>query len=219
MSDHSNHSADDRRRRGTVLWAGGAVAAAILVLGVNGTLSSWTSAVIDNQNNDVAAKGAVALVETGPGGTCDTGPSSTNQVTCNTINTYGSTGVPLNPDSLTGGNTQSVTVNLKNTGTAAGSLVLTADTCGSSALGGAPTADPITYPVCDKVMVEVSCTAPGTLDTTGAAVALSSFTGGNVGPLAAGASTDCTFTLTLPAGTPSAYSSQVASQVLHWTLS
>jgi hypothetical protein len=47
---------------------------------------------------------------------------------------------------------------------------------------------------------------------------LSAFTGATVGTLAVGEDTDCTFTLTLPVGTPSAYASQLASQVLHWTL-
>lgn len=202
-----------------MLWVGGGLAAAILVLGVNGTLSGWTSAIIDNPSNDVAVTGAVALVETGPGGTCDTGTSSTNQATCNTVNTYGGTAVPLDPDSNTGGNAQAVSVNLKNSGTADGNLVLTADSCLSSALGGAPTADPTNFPVCTQVTVEVACTGTGMLDTTGSAQALSAFTGGTIGPLAAGASTDCTFTLTLPAGTPSAYSSQVAAQAVHWTLS
>jgi hypothetical protein len=210
----------ERRRRGSVLWLSGASAAAILVLAVNGTLSSWTTAIIDNSQNDVASTGAVALVETGPDGTttCDTGTSATNQVTCATINKYGGTGTPLDPDSVSGGNTQSVAVNLKNTGTVAGDLVLTSDTCGSTAVAGSTGADPSGHPVCTQVTVSVVCTAPGTLDTSATPVALSAFSGGTVGTLPAGGDTDCTFTLELPAATPSGYASQVASQVLHWTL-
>jgi len=78
-----------RRRRPSLLWVGGAIASAVLILAVNGTLSSWTTAIIDNNNNDVAVTGAVALVETGPGGTCDTGASTTNVATCPDINKYG----------------------------------------------------------------------------------------------------------------------------------
>jgi hypothetical protein len=210
----------ERRRRTSLLWISGGFAAAILLLAVNGTLSSWTTAIIDNSQNDVASTGAVALVETGPDGTttCDTGTSATNRVTCATIDKYGGTATPLDPDSVTGGDTQSVTVNLANTGTVQGDLVLSTDACVSTAAGGSTGADPSGHPVCSKVTVAVSCTAPATMDTSGSPVALGSFAGGTVGTLAAGASTDCTFTLALPADTPSSYASQVASQALHWTL-
>jgi hypothetical protein len=210
----STSESTDRRRRSSLLWVGGAMSAAVLVLAVNGTLSSWTTAIIDNNDNDVAVVGAVALVETGPGAvTCDTGTSATNQVTCATINKYGGTASPLDPD---GANTQSVTVNLANTGTVSGNLVLSADACVSSEASGSTGADPSGHPICSKVTVAVACTSPSTLSTT--AVVLSAFTGATVGTLAAGEDTDCTFTLTLPVGTPSAYASQLASQVLHWTL-
>lgn len=206
---------DRRRRRPSLLWICGGLSAAILILSVNGTLSSWTSAIIDNSHNDVAVTGAVALVETGPDGTttCDTGTSATNHVTCATINKYGGTATALSPD---GTNTQTVSVNLENTGTVAGDLVLTADACVSSAAAGSTGADPSGHPVCTKVTVAVACTTPSTL--SGTPGLLSAFTGATVGTLAPGESTDCTFTLTLPASTPSAYASQVASQVLHWTL-
>ena len=217
--EHVSPAEDRPRRRVGLLWLGGAVSAAVLVLAVNGTLSSWTTAIIDNDQNDVAVSGAVTLVETGPGAvTCDTGTSGTNQVTCSTINKYGGTGTPLDPDSVAGGNTQSVTVNLHNTGTVSGDLVLSSDACVSTAAGGATGADPSGHPVCSQVTVAVVCTAPATLDTSASPVALSAFTGGTVGTLAADANTDCTFTLTLPAGTSSSYASQVATQALHWTL-
>jgi hypothetical protein len=206
-----------RRRRTSLLWVGGAIASAVLILAVNGTLSSWTTAIIDNSDNDVAVTGAVALVETGPDGTttCDTGASTTNHVTCATINKYGGTADVLDPD---GTNSRTVSVNLANTGTVAGVLVLSADSCVSSAAAGSTGADPSGHPVCTKVTVGVTCSTPATMDTTSAPVALSTFAGDTVGTLAAGADTDCVFTLTLPAGTPSSYASQVAAQVLHWTL-
>lgn len=214
MNDPRTENATGRPRR-TGLWTGGGIAAAILVLAVNGTLSSWTAAIIDNNHNDVAVGGAVALVETGPGpATCDTGPSVTNEVTCSTINKYGGTGSPLDPDGVS---SQAVTVNLKNTGTRTGNLVLAADTCGSSAAVGSTGADPLTYPVCDKVTVALACTSPSTLSL--APAVLSAFTGATVGALAPGQATDCTFTVAVPLGTPSGYSSQVAAQALHWTLS
>lgn len=126
------------RRRAPVLWFSGAAAAAILVLAVNGTLAGWTAAIINNTDNDVASTGSVSLLETGPGGitTCDTRSSATNQVNCDTINKYGGTATPLDPGSVTGGDSQSVQVNLKNTGTVSGGLVLTTDACVSTAAAG-----------------------------------------------------------------------------------
>jgi hypothetical protein len=216
-TDAARTEGDAGRRRASLLWAGGAIAAALLILAVNGTLSSWTTAIIDNGNNDVAVTGAVALVETGPDGTttCDTGTSATNQVGCDTINKYGGTASALDPD---GTNSRTVSVNLRNTGTVAGNLVLSTDACVSSAAVGSTGADAAGHPVCDKVTVGVTCSAPATLDTTATPDVLSAFDGGAVGTLAAGADTDCVFTLTLPSDTPSSYASQVAAQVLHWTL-
>lgn len=215
MNDPTNTENSDRRRRTGLLWTSGAIAAAILLLAVNGTLSSWTQAIVDNPDNSVAVKSAVALVETDGTNTCDTGASTTNQVSCTTINKYGGTASPLDPGGV---NSQSVSVNLANTGTATGNLVLSADACVSAAAPASTGADPVGHPVCDVVTVEVACTGTGALDTTGSPAVLSSFAGGAVVSLAPGASTDCAFTLTLPAGTPSSYASQVASQGLHWTL-
>jgi hypothetical protein len=197
------------RRATALLLGGGVIAAVVLLLGVNGTLSSWTTAVIDNTNNNVASAASVSLLETGPGSvTCDTAASTTNSATCSTINKYGGTAVPLSPSG-----SQSVSVNLKNTGTASGDLVLTADACTHSAnLSNAN----LTQDLCTQMHVQVTCASPGTLTT--ATTTLAAFTGGSVGTLAANSSTDCTFTLTLPAGTPAEFSGQVASQGLHWTL-
>jgi hypothetical protein len=186
------------------LWGGGAVAAGVLVLGVNGTMSGWTSAIIDNTHNDVASAQAVSLIETGPGGTtCDTSGTPTNTDTCSTINKYGGTADPLAP-----GDSQQVSVNLKNSGTGPGDLVLAADGCTSSPQG--PT------DLCQQMQLHVTCTAPSTYDS--GTVTLADFTGGDIGTLTSGQSTDCTFVVTLPDGTPASYSGLVASQVLHWTL-
>jgi hypothetical protein len=152
----------------------------------------------------VASAQAVSLLETGPGGTtCDTSGTPTNQVDCSTINKYGGTAAPLSP-----GESQQVVVTMQNTGTGGGDLVLSADGCTSAPAG--PTA------LCDLVQLHVTCAAPSTYDS--GTVTLSAFVGGDVGTLAAGLSTDCTFDVTLPATTPASYSGQVASQVLHWTL-
>ncbi len=200
---------DARRERHTyLLWTGGLVAAAVLLLGVNGTLSSWTTAIINNNHNEVASASSVSLLETGPGGTCDTSGSPDNTDTCSTINKFGGTSSPLSPSG-----SQQVTVTLQNTGTTAGDLVLSADACTNSAAG--PNAH-LGQDLCTRMDVRVACTTPSAFDSgTGL---LADFTGGDVGTLAAGESTGCAFTLSLPDGTPAEFSSQVASQVLHWTL-
>ena len=88
--------------------------------------------------------------------------------------------------------------------------------CVSAAATGSSGADPSGHPVCTKVTVAVACSTPSSLSV--GPTLLSAFTGSTIGTLAAGQSTNCVFTLTLPTTTPSAYASQFASQVLHWTL-
>jgi hypothetical protein len=87
MDDHSN----DKRRRSAQLWVGAGLAATVLVLGVNGTLSSWTTALITNDQNTAGATSTyVALIETDGTNTCDTTtlPNNTDAA-CSTINKYG----------------------------------------------------------------------------------------------------------------------------------
>ena len=78
----------DPRRRGLVLAAAGAGAALILVLGVSGTLASWTKAIVTNDSNTVRAAQSLILEETGPAAaTCTStdGGGSGNSYTCTTI--------------------------------------------------------------------------------------------------------------------------------------
>jgi len=55
MVDTHEGGTDRRRSRTPLVWIGGAIAAGILILGVNGTLSSWTDAIINNIHNTVAS--------------------------------------------------------------------------------------------------------------------------------------------------------------------
>jgi len=221
----SNPGARKKRRRiAPRLWTSGAVAAGILVLGVNGTLASWTQAVITNDKNNVASAEAVSLIETGGAGTgadgtiCDTQDTTTNTATCTTVNKYGGTSgggqdsVPLSP-----GESRTATVALANNGTGTGNLVLGAAACQhvvNDATGGDTTA---LHDVCTQITVSVACTGDVTVAPT-TPVALSAFTGLTIGNLAATQSTACTFTVSLPSNTPAEYSNQLASQVLTWTL-
>lgn len=223
----------NRRRSAPLLWGSGAVAAAILILGVNGTLSTWTTAIINNNNNSVASTSAVALVETqtAPSGNstiCDTAAvtNGSNSVTCSGINKYGgigdatavadtgfatdASGAPLAP-----GGSQSVTVNLKNDGTGSGTLTLAAGSCANLAYPNSTGADLSHYNLCTQMRLAVTCSTPSTFTYSGTVAA---FTGGSLGTLAATASTNCTFTVSLPANSASGYSSQYLTQGLSWTL-
>ena len=139
--DDGGHRAR-RRRYMPLVWLGSIAAAALLILGVTGTLSTWTDAIINNTHNTVASAAAVSLLETGPDGTttCDTAAAASNSVLCSTINKYGGIGqaatgqgpvtnltdeggTRLSPDNTVGNpNTQSVTITMKNTGTASGAF-------------------------------------------------------------------------------------------------
>lgn len=200
------------RRRSLALVGAGAIAAVLLVLGVSGTLASWTRAIITNDTNTLEAAQALILEETGPNAavcTSTDGGGSGNAFTCSTIDKYGGTATPLEP-----GDHQSVTVTLTNTGTGSGPLALEPGACATS--GGSPTA---TASICDVALVTVVCTAPSTLDTTGSPVALSAF--GDqavVVGLDAGDATECTFDVSLPASASPQVSGQTATQPLVWTL-
>ena len=261
MSGSMESSHKKRRRNAPLVWGSSILAAGVLILGVNGTLSTWTKAVIDNNNNSVAATGAVSLIETGPGSsgvTCNTADDADNSVTCSGINKFGGIGASstaladpndpnlkfdstsgaeiapltnmsgsaLDPDSTTGGNTQSVKVNLENNGTVAGDLTLDAGTCKHYAYPGSTGADTADYDLCDQMELSVSCSDPTDTDGTKPAIytrasgTVGSFTGTDkaIASLDPAQSTDCTFTVTLPADTPAEYASQYLTQDLSWTL-
>ena len=78
-----------KKRFAPVVWGASALAAAVLVLGVTGTLSSWTTAVIGNTDNSVASTKAVSLSESSGGTQCvDTADTNDNTAQCTTINKY-----------------------------------------------------------------------------------------------------------------------------------
>ena len=217
------HEAGRRRRQG-LLWASGGVAATILVLSVNGTLSSWTAAVITNDTNTVRTAAAVILREDGPAAaTCVSSTNANNSYTCSTINKYGGTASPLSP-----GGSQVTDVVFSNVGTAAASsFVLTPGSCSQNPAAGSGT--PAAANVCTNgdLTVAISCSDGSTYaagsawsDLTQAATAPGSLpaTLTHTAALAAGASFTCRFTVAL-SGTANVLDQGVtASQPLTWTL-
>jgi hypothetical protein len=109
-------TATNKPRRTAALWGSGAIAAVVLVLGVNGTLSSWTSALITNDNNSAGATAQyLALVETDNVNTCDTTTSPNNTISaCSSINKYGGN------STMSPGDSEVVDVTFTNPGTADG---------------------------------------------------------------------------------------------------
>lgn len=227
-------SADRRGRpnaRATALWASGAAAALMLVLGVDGTLSSWTSAVIANSTNTAATATAVILQETGPASqgspvcySSDGAQTTVNSSTCTTVNTYGGTAAPLTP-----GGSLTVDVVFKNVGGAnASSFQLAPGTCTQTPVAG--TGTPTAANVCTNgdLTVAVSC-SPGTTyssasawpDLAYAAGAPSTTTKAHAasgGDLNAGATWTCRATVALLAAAAVTDQGVTVSQPLTWTL-
>ncbi len=205
-----------RRRVVPLAWASAVAAATLLVLGVSGTLSDWTVAILHNNTNTVATAQAVVLKETAGATSCisTSGAGSSNEYTCTTINKYGGTGVGTTP--LSPGQSRSTTVTMANVGTGAGALTLKADACSSS--GGITTG---ATDLCGELQITVTCASTAVYPATGTAT-LTAFgtaaSASTVGPLAKDATVDCTFKVTLPADASPTYAGQTASQQLNWTL-
>lgn len=214
------------RRRAGLLALSGALAAVLLTLAVTGTLSSWTAAIIGNDDNTADSAGAVVLEESGPGGvTCTTASSATNTATCSSINKYGDAGAAATgATALQPGDTVSTTVTLTNTGPSdAATFTLTPGTCASvyhsgSRQGQTPLA---ADDLCSQLSVGAECVAGATSVLSVAPVALASFTGARTitGGLASGDAVDCTFTVALASGSGARFSGQRVEQDLTWQIS
>jgi hypothetical protein len=231
MTDTTAPAAHRRRRRVLPLvWMASAFSAAVLILGVNGTLSAWTSAIITNDTNTVATANALILKEAGPDGTaahtaqtCYSSTGSGNTYSCSTINKYGGTTSPLSP-----GQSQQTDVTFTNVGGASGaSFKLAAGTC-SQTPGANPAAAPPINNLCSasgELTVAVSCTDGATYTGTpwtdlkyaaGTANGIGTLT--HTAPLAANASWTCRFTVALNANASVTDQGIVVSQPLTWTL-
>lgn len=221
----SKHVRRRRASRASMLaLASGLLASVVLTLGVSGTLSSWTSAVVANDTNTVATASAVILREVGPGPTtCLSSSGAANSYTCSTINKYGGTASPLAP-----GGSQATDVVFTNVGSAAASsFVLTTGSCSQTPTAGSGT--PAAANVCTSgdLTVAISCSDGATyaggsawVDLVSAAGAPGSIAGTltHTATLAAGASFTCRFTVALSGAASVLAQGITASQPLTWTL-
>lgn len=202
----------------------GFVSAAVLALGVSGTLASWTSAVIANDTNTVATASAVILREVGPGpATCLSSSGAANSYTCSTINKYGGTGSPLAP-----GGSQSTDVVFTNVGSASAStFVLATGACSQTPTAGSGTPPAANVCTSGDLTVAISC-SDGATYSGGSAWADLVYAAGAPGSipatlthtasLAAGASFTCRFTVALSVSASVLAQGITASQPLTWTL-
>lgn len=213
----------DIRHGPLLLWVGGIVAAIVLTLSVNGTLSSWTQAIITNDTNTVSTGAGVILKETSGDNTCISSANTTNESTCSTINKYGGTATPLTP-----GDSQQVDVTFTNVGSAPGSsFVLAPANCSQN-----PPAGNGNRPVADlcangDLTVAVACSDGTTYDPGSAWGDLTfgpgtpaSFTGSYThnATFDVGASATCRFTVALAADADPTDQGITVSQVMSWTL-
>ena len=220
---NTSHAA--RRRRGSLLvWISSAVAATLLVLGVSGTLSSWTAAILTNDTNTVATTTAVILKEAQGATTCFSSASATNTSTCSTINKYGGVASPLSP-----GGSQTDDVTFTNVGGSnASTFAVAPGSCSQSPTAGSGT--PAAANVCTNgdLTVAISC-SPGTSYSAGSAwsdlayaaaippTATKTHTAASA-DLNAGASWTCRFTVALGASANVTDQGITVSQPLTWTL-
>ncbi|WP_310963247.1 hypothetical protein [Nocardioides terrisoli] len=227
VSGRAHRAARRRVKPTTPLWAACGAAALVLTLGVSGTLSTWTTAIIGNTNNTVATATAVVLSETDGSATCtsaDGAQATVNSSSCTTINKYGGTAIPLVP-----GSTQTADVTFKNIGGAnASSFQLSPGSCAQTPTAGSGT--PAAANLCSigDLTVAVSC-SPGSSYNSGTAwsdlaypaAAPPSTNKSHVaasGDLNAGSSWTCRFKVALASTAGVTDQGITVTQPLTWTL-
>ncbi|MEQ6901200.1 hypothetical protein, partial [Nocardioides sp. YIM 152588] len=234
----------DRRRAlsrsGAPLWGAGAVAAVVMVVGVNGSLASWIQAEVANGTNSVASRTAVILKQDAQG-SCSSGEQASNQNSTCTNDLFGSLVLsPLDASAKT------YDVKFTNIGSAGGtSFTLTPVSCTTQPVAGftptytAPslctaTAAAGSTPAVYGVQVRMNCASGGTSygdstpwsdtawnpgpDTFRTLDSFGTRTYTNTGHLAAGATWWCRFWLKLDAN-ESPYAQNLAvTETFRWTL-
>jgi hypothetical protein len=235
MSDTLRAAHRGRRHFTPLVWAASVVSAAVLVLGVNGTLSSWTQAIITNDTNTVATANGVVLKEVGPDGTAahtaqtcvsSQGTGATNTYTCSTINKYGGTTSPLQP-----GGSQTTDVTFTNTGAGNGtSFTLKAGACTQTPAASTavtPNIPNLCTAGTGEIGVSVSCVVGTTYTGTpwtdlvypaGTFNGLTTTLTHGAAGLTAGSSWTCRFVVTLNTNANPADQGIQISQPLTWTL-
>lgn len=221
-SRHSRASA----RGGRLLWGAGVLAAVVLVTSANGSLASWTAAVLTNDTNTVATGKAVMLTQTDGATTCRSSSQPSNSATCSTINLYGGTTATLMP-----GASRNVDITFTNSGAAPGTTFsLAPGACSQTPNAGSGT--PAATDLCTasgELAVAIGCSAGATYNA-GAAWADLGYAAAvpptatknhatSGGDLGVGAQWTCRVTVAVAAGASVASQNITVTQPVTWTLS
>ncbi|OUE07375.1 hypothetical protein CMsap09_00405 [Clavibacter michiganensis] len=217
MSHHIAPAAKTRRVRFAPLAIATGVAAAVLLsVSMSGTLSGFVASITNS--NNTAASGTLVMQEsqTGANGTptvtclstSATGGVDSNAATCSTINKFGGS------TTMIPGQTVTSVVNIKNVGTSnAATFTLTPAAACLQTKNGAVNGSASDF--CSKLNVVI--TSGGTNVFSGTAATLAGSPAKTLTALAAGASSDFTFAVTLDASAGNTYQGLGASLPLTWT--
>ena len=203
------------RRFAPLAVAAGLAGTLLLALSMTNTLSAFTAGI--NNTIDTAGSGSVTMLETGADGTtiCTSTSTTTNPVTCATINKYGGN-LAMYP-----GQVLSSTITVANTGSApANAFSLAPSACTQSGSPGTAT------DMCAKFAIRITAaavgggvyTGPATV-FTGSATALAAATLPALGPVPAGTAVAFTFQITVASSIDNTYQGLAISQPLLWTFS
>jgi hypothetical protein len=219
MSRSENVSSTERPRRrrlAPLVWLGSAAAAAVVALGVSGTLSGFTAS-IDNTTN-TAATGTLLMSETDGTATCYSngtaaGVPDTNAGTCATINKFG--GSTTMAPGVAG---PTVTVTITNNGNInANVFTLTPDAACTQTNNAATTAHGSALDLCAKLNVKISTGVGTTGDVfTGTMAALGTHGAFTLPAVNGGANAVFTFQVTLDSTAGNTYQGLKASTGLTW---
>jgi hypothetical protein len=210
MPHHAHRAPAPRTRFVPFVLAAGVAGAALLAGSATGTLSGFVASITNNA--DSAATGTLVMQEQNAGATVtctstDATTVSTNSATCSTINKFGGS------SAMVPGAAVATTVSVKNTGTvAASTFTLAPGTCTQSNNG---TVNGSATDLCTKMQLVIASGA-----TTLYSGTLAGFvTNGSLslGAQAAGASSNFTFTVTLPSTAGNTYQGLAAALPLTWT--
>jgi len=215
-------------KRGIVLWGASGISAMVLGLGVSGTLSSWTSAVVVNDTNTTGTAKAVILQESSGANTCmssDGAQTTVNSYSCSTINKYGGTTTLLAP----GGAPVVTTVTFKNNGSANGTgFSLAPGACSQTPTAGSGTPAATNLCTSGDLRVAISCSAGSTYvagsawtDLVYPSAAPPTVTKTHTPAFAElnpNATWTCQVSVSLQASAPIAAQGIIVSQPLTWTL-
>ena len=232
-TDSGKHRSTTRLRFAPLAWLSGLLAAGLLVLGASGTLSSWTSAVLNNSSNTAVTTNAVVLQEQITGSStvnpdCQSSAGGfSNTSTCTEINKYGGTATALTPGAPHASQTTSVTFTNIGSGPAS-KLVLTPGSCTQVPVAGTGTpVNPANLCAAGASDLNLNLTCVDGATTTGTAYTdlayngpLGGFTAAktHTATIAKNGQVTCTFVVSLSAAASPLDGGITISQPLQWEL-